>query len=233
MSIRILSIIIPVYNEAATIRLVLERVGAVKLINGIEKEIIVIDDGSTDQSGEIVQKFIEESHEKIIFHANPGNLGKGASISAGIKMATGDFTVIQDADLEYDPRELNILLEPVIQGHADAGYGSRFLAGKAHRVLFFWHSQGNKFLTFLSNMFTNLNMTDMETCYKLIRTSMMKSITIREKRFGFEPEITAKLAKIPDIRIYDVGISYYGRKFTEGKKINWEDGIRSLYCILR
>jgi glycosyltransferase involved in cell wall biosynthesis len=233
MSIRKLSIIIPVYNEAATIHLVLERVCAVKLINGIEKEIIVIDDGSSDQSGEIIRSYISGSNERIIFHPNERNMGKGASIAAGVDIASGDFTVIQDADLEYDPRELNILLEPVVQGYADVVYGSRFLAGKAHRVLFFWHSQGNQFLTFLSNMFTNLNMTDMETCYKLVRTSMMKSIRIREKRFGFEPEITAKLAKIPDIRIYEVGISYYGRKFKEGKKINWKDGFRAIYCILR
>ncbi|MBS0001193.1 MAG: glycosyltransferase family 2 protein [Cyclobacteriaceae bacterium] len=233
MSIRVLSIIIPVYNESATIRLVLERVCAVKLMNGIEKEIIVIDDGSTDQSGEIIKKYVSDSRESIIFKSNSRNSGKGASVAKGVRIASGDFTVIQDADLEYDPRELNILLEPVVQGYADVVYGSRFLAGKAHRILFFWHSQGNKFLTFLSNIFTNLNMTDMETCYKMVKTSMFKSIKIKEKRFGFEPEITAKLSKIPDIRIYEVGISYYGRKFQEGKKINWKDGIWAIYCILR
>lgn len=233
MIIKTLSIIIPVYNEASTIRLVLDRVCSVQLIDNIEKEIIVINDGSTDDSEEIINKYMAGTQVSIKFISNSQNRGKGASISAGIKQATGDFVVIQDADLEYDPKEFNILLEPIIQGFADVVYGSRFLGGKAHRILFFWHSLGNRFLTFLSNMFTNLNLTDMETCYKMIRTSMIVPLTIREKRFGFEPEITAKLAKIKDIRIYEVGISYYGRKFKEGKKINWKDGIRAIYCILR
>ncbi len=233
MSINTLSIIIPVYNEASTIQQVLDRVCDVKLIQGIKKEIIVINDGSMDQSGEIIENYVSGSGETMKYLSNPKNRGKGASIAAGIREASGDFVVIQDADLEYDPRELNILLEPVIQGYADVVYGSRFLGGKAHRILFFWHSLGNKFLTFLSNMFTNLNLTDMETCYKMIRTSMIAPLTIKEKRFGFEPEITAKLAKIADIRIYEVGISYYGREFKEGKKINWKDGIRAIYCILR
>lgn len=233
MVIKALSIIIPVYNEASTIRQVLERVCSVKLVENIEKEIIVIDDGSTDNSGEIIKNYLAETREAIKFIAHQPNKGKGASVAAGIRQATGDFVVIQDADLEYDPWEYNILLEPIIQGHADVVYGSRFLGGKAHRILFFWHSLGNRILTFLSNMFTNLNLTDMETCYKMIRTSMISHITIQEKRFGFEPEITAKLAKIRDIRIYEVGISYYGRKFKEGKKINWKDGIRAIFCIIK
>jgi glycosyltransferase involved in cell wall biosynthesis len=233
MIIETLSIIIPVYNEASTIRLVLDRVCSIQLIDNIEKEIIVINDGSTDDSEEIINKYMAGSQTSIKFISNSQNRGKGASVAAGILQATGDFVVIQDADLEYDPREFNILLEPIIQGYADVVYGSRFLGGKAHRILFFWHSLGNRFLTFLSNMFTNLNLTDMETCYKMIRTSMIAPLTIREKRFGFEPEITAKLAKIKDIRIYEVGISYYGRKFKEGKKINWKDGIRAIYCVLR
>lgn len=233
MNINTLSIIIPVYNESATIRQVLERVCAVKLIEEIKKEIVVINDGSTDNSEEIINNYLSESSETIKFISNPNNRGKGASLADGIKHASGDFVVIQDADLEYDPREFNILLEPVIQGYADVVYGSRFLGGKAHRILFFWHSLGNRFLTFLSNMFTNLNLTDMETCYKMMRTSLIAPLAIKEKRFGFEPEITAKLAKIPDIRIYEVGISYYGRKFQEGKKINWKDGIRAIYCILK
>jgi len=233
MSIKVLSIVIPVFNEASTIRQVLERVSAVKLIGGIAKEVIVINDGSTDHSAETIQNYIQGNPEDIKFISNSTNKGKGASIAEGIKLATGDFVVIQDADLEYDPQEYNILLEPVVKGIADVVYGSRFLGGRAHRILFFWHSLGNRFLTFLSNMFTNLNLTDMETCYKMMRTSMIKGIRIREKRFGFEPEITARLAKIPDIRIYEVGISYYGRKFKEGKKINWKDGLRAIYCILR
>jgi glycosyltransferase involved in cell wall biosynthesis len=232
-SIQVLSIIIPVYNEASTIHQVLENVCAVNLMDGISKEIIVINDGSTDKSADIIKKYISNSGAPVKYVSNPVNKGKGASVAEGIKLATGDFVVIQDADLEYNPEEFNILLEPVVQGFADVVYGSRFLGGKAHRILFFWHSLGNKFLTFLSNMFTNLNLTDMETCYKMMRTSMVKSLRIREKRFGFEPEITARLAKIPDIRIYEVGISYYGRKFKEGKKINWKDGLRAIFCILR
>jgi len=233
MIVKALSIIIPVYNEASTIHQVLERVCSVQLVNQIEKEIIVIDDGSTDNSAEIIKNFMASTKETIKFFAHRPNRGKGATVAEGIRQATGDFVVIQDADLEYDPWEYNILLEPIIQGHADVVYGSRFLGGKAHRILFFWHSLGNRFLTFLSNMFTNLNLTDMETCYKMIRTSMVTDITVQEKRFGFEPEITAKLAKIKDIRIYEVGISYYGRKFKEGKKINWRDGIRAIYCIIK
>jgi len=233
MTVKALSIIIPVYNEATTIHQVLERVCSVQLVNRIEKEIIVIDDGSTDNSAQIIKNFMAGSKETIKFIAHQPNRGKGATVAEGIRQATGDFIVIQDADLEYDPWEYNILLEPIIQGHADVVYGSRFLGGKAHRILFFWHSLGNRFLTFLSNMFTNLNLTDMETCYKMIRTSMVTGLTIQEKRFGFEPEITAKLAKIKDIRIYEVGISYYGRKFKEGKKINWKDGLRAIYCIIK
>jgi len=233
MNINTLSIIIPVYNEAATIKQVLQRVCEVKLIHNIKKEIIVVNDGSTDQSEKNIKEFINNSSEQIVYVSNSTNKGKGASIKEGIKKITGEFMIIQDADLEYNPEEINILLGPVIEGYADVVYGSRFLGGKAHRILFFWHSLGNKVLTFLSNMFTNLNFTDMETCYKLVRSSMIKSIKLKEPRFGFEPEITAKLAKIPDIRIYEVGISYYGRKFKEGKKINWIDGIRAIYCVLK
>ena len=233
MNINTLSIIIPVYNEAATIKQVLQRVCEVKLIHNIKKEIIVVNDGSTDQSEKNIKEFVNNSSEQIVYVSNSTNKGKGASIKEGIKKVTGEFMIIQDADLEYNPEEINILLGPVIEGYADVVYGSRFLGGKAHRILFFWHSLGNKVLTFLSNMFTNLNLTDMETCYKLVRSSMIKSIKLKEPRFGFEPEITAKLAKIPDIRIYEVGISYYGRKFKEGKKINWIDGIRAIYCVLK
>jgi glycosyltransferase involved in cell wall biosynthesis len=233
MIVKTLTIIIPVYNEASTIHQVLKRVSSVQLINQIEKEIVVINDGSSDESEEIIKNYIAGSKESIKLISSARNKGKGASVAAGIREATGDFVVIQDADLEYDPREFNILLEPVIQGYADVVYGSRFLGGKAHRILFFWHSLGNRFLTFLSNMFTNLNLTDMETCYKMIRRSMIAPIKIHEKRFGFEPEITAKLAKIKYIRIYEVGISYYGREFKEGKKISWRDGLRAIYCIFR
>ena len=228
-----LSIIIPVYNESKTISAVLKKVSDVKLINGIKKEIIVVNDGSTDETEIQINEFIKTQKDSIQLISHQKNKGKGYSIQSGIKRVTGDYVIIQDGDLEYDPNEYNILLKPVVDGHADVVYGSRFLGGNAHRILFFWHSLGNKFLTFLSNMFTNLNLTDMETCYKLIKTSLLKEINLVEKRFGFEPEITAKISRLPDIRIYEVGISYYGRQFKEGKKINWKDGIKAIFCIIR
>lgn len=229
-----LTIIIPAYNEAKTIHLIISKVLAVSLQGGLSKEILVIDDYSSDGTFEEVNRYIsahDVSEIRVIRHSH--NMGKGAAIHTGIAEAKGDFVIIQDADLEYDPEEYNLLLKPMLHGVADVVYGSRFLGGKAHRILFFWHSIGNKFLTFLSNMATNLNLTDMETCYKLFRREVIQSLTLREKRFGFEPEVTAKVAKIPGIRIYEVGISYYGRTFEEGKKIGWRDGFRAIYCIIR
>lgn len=229
-----LSIIIPVFNEGATIHLILDKIKSVELANQIEKEIILINDFSTDNTEEAINQYIaNNSTLNIQYHKHSVNQGKGVALRTGISKATGDFLIIQDADLEYDPEEYNLLLKPIINGFADVVYGSRFMGGKPHRILFFWHTIGNKFLTFLSNMFTNLNLTDMETCYKVFRTNIIQSISLQENRFGFEPEITAKIARIPKIRIYEVGISYYGRTYEEGKKINWKDGFRALYCILK
>jgi glycosyltransferase involved in cell wall biosynthesis len=229
-----LSIIVPAFNEEKTVYSVLEKLRSVELIAGIEKEIVVVNDCSVDQTEAIVNKFIQENPlMEISYFKHSVNKGKGAALHTGIEKATGDYVVVQDADLEYDPQEFNILLEPVINGFADVVYGSRFMGGKPHRVLFFWHTIGNNLLTFLSNMFNNLNLTDMETCYKLFRADMIKGLTLEEKRFGFEPEVTAKIAKIPKIRVYEVGISYYGRTYEEGKKINWKDGFRALYCIVK
>lgn len=231
---KILSIIIPAYNEAHTIELILEKIIPVKPGENLSKEILVVNDASTDSTPEIVEKFIARYPEENIRLLNQKeNLGKGAAIHRGIEQARGDFIIIQDGDTEYDPREYARLLRPVLEGFADVVYGSRFVGGQPHRILFFWHSLGNKLLTTMSNMFTNLNLTDMESCYKLFRADQLKSLLLKENRFGFEPEVTAKISRIPRIRIYEVGISYYGRTYHEGKKINWKDGFRAIYCVLK
>ena len=229
-----LSIIIPAYNEAKTIHLILDRVAEVQLIADIEKELILVNDCSKDNTEEVLLAYMKAHPElNIQYFKHEVNKGKGAAIHLGIQKATGEYLIVQDADLEYDPDEFNLLLKPVIRGSADVVYGSRFLGGSSHRILFFWHSIGNKFLTRLNNIFTNLNLTDMETCYKMFKTSIIQQIELKEKRFGFEPEVTAKIARIPNIRIYEVGISYYGRTYEEGKKIGWKDGLRAIYCILK
>lgn len=229
-----LSIVIPAYNEGPTIHMILDRIDEVKLVNNIQKELIIVNDCSKDNTEEaILQYKADHPNQDIKYFKHEVNKGKGAALHTGISKATGDFTIIQDADLEYDPEEFNVLIKPVIRASADVVFGSRFLGGNSHRILFFWHSIGNKFLTRLSNMFTNLNLTDMETCYKMFRTDIIQGIELKEKRFGFEPEVTAKIARVKDIRIYEVGISYYGRTYAEGKKINWKDGFRAIYCILK
>ncbi len=229
-----LSIVIPAYNEARTIHLILDKVRQVQLIGGFAKEVIVVNDCSKDDTeGAIARYQTEHPDFGIVYLKHPVNRGKGAALHTGIQAATGEYTLIQDADLEYDPEEYNLLLGPVVKGFADVVYGSRFMGGNPHRILFFWHSIGNKFLTFLSNMLSNLNLTDMETCYKLFRSDLLKGLKLHEKRFGFEPEVTLKAARLPGVRIYEVGISYYGRTYAEGKKIGWRDGFRAIYCILR
>ena len=234
MDYKTLSIIIPVYNEEKTIHLILNKIKEVQLINGLNKEIVMVDDSSTDNSWEKLEKYKLENPELgISLYRHAYNQGKGAALRTGIQEAKGELIIIQDADLEYDPFEYNELLKPITEGHADVVYGSRFMGGKPHRILFFWHSIGNGLLTLMSNAFTNLNLTDMETCYKLFKAPIIKSIQIKENRFGFEPEVTAKISRIPAIRIYEIGISYYGRTYADGKKIGWRDGVRALYCILK
>jgi glycosyltransferase involved in cell wall biosynthesis len=229
-----LTIIVPAYNEGSTIKHILEKISEVELIEGVAKEVIVVNDASTDSTEEEIVKYRKSSPLlPIVYLKHDVNSGKGAAIHTGIEHATGDFVVVQDADLEYDPREFNLLLKPALDGFADVVYGSRFMGGNPHRILFFWHTIGNRLLTLLSNAFTNLNLTDMETCYKLFRSTVLKPIVLRENRFGFEPEVTAKIARVPDVRIYEVGISYYGRTYKEGKKINWKDGVKAIYCIVR
>ena len=234
MAFNKLSIVIPCYNEEKTVHLILEKICEVKLINNISKEIIIVNDFSTDNTRLAIEKYFSNKPDvdfKIFNHET--NKGKGAAIQTGISHASGEYLLIQDADLEYNPQEYNLLIQPIIDGFADVVFGSRFMGGNPHRILFFWHSLGNKFLTLLSNVFTNLNLTDMETGYKLFRTDAIQSIVLKEKRFGFEPEVTAKISRVKNVKIYEVGISYYGRTYDEGKKIGWKDGFRAIWCILK
>ena len=230
----VLSIIIPAYNEGRTIHQILDKVKEAVLIGNFSKEVVIVNDCSKDNTEEAIKDYIQKNPDlKISYFKHEVNKGKGAAIHTGINKAIGDYIIVQDADLEYDPNEFNILLKPVLDGFADVVYGSRFMGGKPHRILFFWHTLGNNMLTFLSNMLTNLNLTDMETCYKLFRADIIKGLDLKENRFGFEPEVTAKVSRVEKVRIYEVGISYYGRTYEEGKKINWKDGFRAIYCIIK
>jgi len=234
MEFKKLSIVIPCYNEERTVHLILDKLRNVTLKNGISKELIIVNDCSKDKTREAIENYFSKYPDiDYTLYNHEVNKGKGAAIHTGIQRATGEYLIIQDADLEYDPQEYNLLIQPIIDGFADVVFGSRFMGGNPHRILFFWHSLGNRFLTFLSNAFTNLNLTDMETCYKLFRSDIIKGITLRENRFGFEPEVTAKIARVKGARIYEVGISYYGRTYEEGKKIGWKDGFRAIWCILK
>lgn len=234
MQRELLSVIIPIYNEEKTIALLLDRIKKTALMDEMEKELILVDDCSSDKTVQVIKEYITLNPDlNIRFFQHTVNKGKGAALQTAIEHITGKWTIVQDADLEYDPREYNKLLKPAAEGFADVVYGTRFLGGNPHRALFFWHSIGNKLLTFLSNMLTDLNLSDIETGYKLFSSDILKSIHLCEQRFGFEPEITAKVARLPNIRIYEVGISYYGRTPAEGKKIGWKDGFRAIYCILK
>jgi glycosyltransferase involved in cell wall biosynthesis len=229
-----LSIVIPAYNEEKTIHFIFDKIKEVELVYNISKEVIIVNDCSSDQTELKIKEYMDVNPSfNIQYYKHEINQGKGAALHTGIKMATGKYLIIQDADLEDDPQEYEDMLKPVLKGFADIVYGSRFMGNNPHRILFFWHTIGNKFLTFFSNMLNDLNLTDMETCYKLFDTKIIQSINLVENRFGFEPEVTAKIAKLSNVRIYEIGISYYGRTFAEGKKISWKDGFRAIYCIIK
>lgn len=229
-----LSIIVPCYNEASTIAIILDKITDVELPHPIEKEIIVVNDCSKDDTDLMIREYMEDNPDAPIrYTRHETNKGKGAAVHTGIMGATGDYLIIQDADLEYNPKEYGLLLEPIMSGDADVVYGSRFMGGHPHRILFFWHTLGNKMLTFFSNLFTNMNLTDAHTCYKLIPTNLIRQIPLKEKRFAFDAELNVKISTIPRLRVYEVGISYYGRTFAEGKKIRFRDALRSVFCIIK